>query len=97
MNRILSIPAEQLHPGDTIVAPHALHGSASTAAYEVREPGVFTRGGIDATPNGCVEIAVFGADPAYPWTAKRLHTVTLPANLPLDIDRPNLIIPGLEA
>lgn len=94
MNRILSIPAEQLHVGDRIVdgLPSAyLPGTA----LDVREPGAY-RG--HTTPYGCVDICVFGPDPGYPWTAKRLHTLSLPAEgWPLDIDRPNLVIPGLEA
>lgn len=92
MNRILNIPAEHLHPGDRIVGPH-LGIYAPGTTLEVREPGVYRTA---HTPQACVEVAVFGPDPGYPWTARRLHTLTIAAAWAFDIDRPNLVIPGLE-
>lgn len=93
MNRILSIPAEQLHPGDRIIC-----GLDTNAVLEVREPGVITAEQMPKrVPYGTVDVVVFGPDPSHPWTPARAHMRSMRADHMLDIDRPNLVIPGLEA
>jgi hypothetical protein len=92
MNRILNIPAKQLHPGDRIIA-----GLDTNAVLEVRAPGVITAVHLpNRVPYGTVEVCVYGPDPGYPWTPARVHMRPMREDRPLDIDRPNLVIPGLE-
>jgi hypothetical protein len=80
MNRILSIPSEQLHPGDRIVC-----GLAYPA--EVIEPGVIERTGLGGRTYKAVCLRLNGR--AMALSTHALGTV--------DIDRPNLVIPGLES
>lgn len=76
MNRILSIPAADLHPGDRIVRAPIL------PAIEVVEPGV-----MPSLP-GLVRVCV--------RENGRLTTLHASTHSRYDIDRPNLVIPGLE-
>lgn len=80
MNRILSIPAEQLHPGDRIVVRS---GVVLNDPIDVIEPGL-----LPSLP-GLVRVAT-----------KQRGRLSAPIFNPaerMDIDRPNLVIPGLEA